>query len=339
MRRTATWLLVGAVVALGVAAGVDALRGEAEPEPAAEVETRSAATQSRSAERTLVEARAELREAGVPAGVLTYADQRCRTHYVTVPDLGPHPGPEGRACQFRPTIGNEFAFGQSPRSPYGHLGASCRRGWLELRMPNGGLYARARGRCRIAWRWDGAPTFLHNGEVLQFAPCSDDDLGALPIRCTQTVLSRRELARELRRARWTNFDFMVEEVYWLDDRRFAAIVQARSADGGADILAIFENGRLVSDPSNAYANLDGITPSPSGDLVSARIREGGGIATVDRDGESVRLAMRHGDAVTWSPDQEWIAEATADGIYVFRANDPSPQFIQIPIVALDLVWR
>lgn len=331
--------MVGAVAALGLAAAFDALRGEDEHEPAAKVETWTGTTQAEPAGRTLVEAATELREAGVPVGVLTYADELCRVRSVTLPDLDAHPGAESRTCQFRSTIGNEFAFGDSPRSPYGRLGTRCRRGWIELRMPNGGLYARAHGRCPAAWRWDRAPTFLHNGEVLQFAPCPDDDLGVLPIRCTRTLLSRGDLARELRRARWTALDFMVEEVYWLDDRRFAAIVQARSPDGGADMLAIFENGRLVSDPPFAYSDLDGIRPSPSGDLVSARIRDDGGIATVDRDGESVRLAMRHGDAVTWSPDQEWIAEATADGIYVFRADDDSPQFIQIPIVALDLVWR
>lgn len=339
MRRISTWLLFGAVVALGVAAAVDALRGEPDhDEAAAEAEPRAAAPPADPGERTLVEARADLRAAGVPAGVLTYADAQCRLHTVTLPDLGPHPGAEGLACQFRSSVGNEFAFGGSPPAPSGGLTSRCRRGWLELRMANGALYARARG-CDLAWRPDGTPTFLRNGAVLQFIPCSEAEAGTYPIRCSQTMLARADLTREFRRVGWTDFDFRVEELHWLDDSRFAAIVQARSVGGGADLLAIFEKRRLVADPASAYNDLSGIRPSPTGSLVSARILNPGGIVTVDRDGKSVRLALRHGNAVAWSPDEEWLAEATADGIYLFRAGELSPQFVHIPIVARDLVWR
>lgn len=339
MRRISTWLLFGAVVALGVAAAVDALRGEPDhDEAAAEAEPRAAAPPADPGERTLVEARADLRAAGVPAGVLTYADAQCRLHTVTLPDLGPHPGAEGLACQFRSSVGNEFAFGGSPPAPSGGLTSRCRRGWLELRMANGALYARARG-CDIAWRPDGTPTFLRNGAVRQFIPCSEAEAGTYPIRCSQTMLARADLTREFRRVGWTDFDFRVEELHWLDDSRFAAIVQARSVGGGADLLAIFEKRRLVADPASAYNDLSGIRPSPTGSLVSARILNPGGIVTVDRDGKSVRLALRHGNAVAWSPDEEWLAEATADGIYLFRAGELSPQFVHIPIVARDLVWR
>ena len=327
MRRISTWLLFGAVVALGVAAAVDALRGEPDrDEAAAEAQPRAAAPPADPGEPTLREARADLRAAGVPAGVLTYADAQCRLHTVTLPDLAPRPGAEGLACQFRPP------------APYGGLTSRCRRGWLELRMPNGTLHARARG-CDLAWRPDGTPTFLRNGAVRQFIPCAGAEAGTYPIRCSQTMLARADLTREFRRVGWTDFDFRVEELHWLDDSRFAAIVQARAAGGGADLLAIFEKRRLVADPASAYNDLSGIRPSPTGSLVSARILNPGGIVTVDRDGKSVRLALRHGDAVAWSPDEEWLAEATADGIYIFRAGELSPQFVHIPIVARDLVWR
>ncbi|MGH3041684.1 MAG: hypothetical protein ACRDNG_08105, partial [Gaiellaceae bacterium] len=316
------------------------LRGGGEAEPAAEIETRPATTQPESAEPTFVEAAAELREASVPAGVLTYADELCRVRSVTLPDLDVHPGAVARACRFRSTVGNEVAFGGKPREPQGSLIVRCGGGAVELRMRGGGgLFARAPGRCAIAWHPAGLPTFLHRGEVMRFAPCPGDEPETLPLRCTRTLLAQDDLEREFRQARWTRFDFRVEELHWLDNRRFAAIVRAQSADEIADVLAVFENRQLVADPRYAYNDLDTIRPSPSGALVSARIPGPGGIITVDRDGEPVRLALRHGGAVTWSPDEEWIAEATADGIYIFRADDDSPQFIQIPIVALDLVWR
>jgi hypothetical protein len=321
---------------------VDALRGgdEREPEPAAGPEPPTVPTETETNQGGLGAARAALRAAGVPAGVLTYADDSCRLHSVTLPDLEPHPGPEARSCDFRPGALNELSFGGQPRAPQGSLVPRCRRGAVELRMRGGGgLFARAPGRCALAWHPAGLPTFLHRGEVTRFAPCPGDEPGTTPLRCTRTLLAQDDLRREFRRARWTSFDFRVEELHWLGDRRFAAIVRARSTDESADVLAVFENRQLVADPRFAYNDLDSIRPSPSGALVSARIPNGGGIVTVDRDGEPVRLALRHGDAVTWSPDEEWIAEATADGIYVFRAGEDSPEFFHIPIVARDLVWR
>ena len=103
MRGTATWLLVGALAALGVAAGADALRslggpdrGASEPpaEPAPEAEPEPAGD-------ALADARAELRSAGVPAGVLTYSDETCRLRSVTLPDNDPchaEPDSSGRSA-------------------------------------------------------------------------------------------------------------------------------------------------------------------------------------------------------------------------------------------------
>jgi hypothetical protein len=49
--------------------------------------------------------------------------------------------------------------------------------------------------------------------------------------------------------------------------------------------------------------------------------------------------MRHGDALAWSPDERWVAQATAGGIFVFRAGEPNPELLHVPILARDLVWR
>jgi hypothetical protein len=318
---------------------VDALRGGDEPVRAAapESEPREEATTGETAEQRVIDAREDLDSAGVPAAVLTYADGDCRLHSVTLPDLGPHPGPEGQACTFTSTVGNELAFGETPFSPFGQLRLRCRRGAVELVAPGNFLYARAPGRCRIAWKPDGTPTFLRGGELMRFAACAEE-LGEYPVRCARAVLSQADVARELRRARWFRFDFRIDEVHWLSNRRFAAIVRASSKGGGADLLAVFEDGRLVSDPSFAYDDLTTLRPSPLGTYVAARISSGG-LAVVSRAGKPVRLAMTHGRAVTWSPDEEWIAEATDDGVYVFRAGDPSPVFVNLPIAAVDLVWR
>lgn len=336
MRRIVTWLLVGAVVALGVAAGVDALRGGGERK-AGGTEPRER-TASGSSISPIEGAAAELRAAGV-SGVLTYADELCRVRSVSLPELEFHPGAVARACRFRALFGNEISFGPAPGSPGGVLSSRCRRGAIELLLPNGGLYARAARGCRLVWKPDGTPTFLRDGEVMRFAPCPGDEPGALPIRCSRTLLSRADLVREFRRAGWLRLRFGVEELHWLDNRRFAAIVRARSVGGGGELLAIFKDRGLVSGPPFAYEDLEGLRPSPTGALVAAHIVDPGGIAVVDRRGGVVRLGVPFGDAVTWSPDERWIAEAVEEGIVFFRADERNPRTIFVPIVARDLVWR
>ena len=93
MRRTATWLLVAAVAALGLAAAVDALRGEGERVVAAA--PTAAVVPDRSEE--LEAAARQLREAGV-VGVLTYSDEDCRLHAVSLPDLDPLEAPSFQMC-------------------------------------------------------------------------------------------------------------------------------------------------------------------------------------------------------------------------------------------------
>jgi len=97
MRRIATWLLVGAVAALGVVAAVDALRGEE-----AVVRESGPPTTTTAATRGLTgpagPAAARLRDAGV-SGVLTYADDNCRLNAVSLPELDPARAPSFEMCR------------------------------------------------------------------------------------------------------------------------------------------------------------------------------------------------------------------------------------------------
>ena len=93
MRRTATWLLIGAVAALGLAAAVDALRQEPDRAGAGRSPT-TAGPPSRQWELAV----RHLREAGV-TGVLTYSDEDCRLHAVSLPKLEPVRAPSFAMCR------------------------------------------------------------------------------------------------------------------------------------------------------------------------------------------------------------------------------------------------
>ncbi len=96
MRNLATWLLVGAVAALGIAAAVDSLQseevvvGEARPPPATPTNPDLTGQAGPAATR--------LREAGV-TGVLTYADDDCRLRAVSLPELEPARAPSFEMCR------------------------------------------------------------------------------------------------------------------------------------------------------------------------------------------------------------------------------------------------
>lgn len=89
MPRVATGVLVVGLLALGLAAAVDALRGEATQEP-------TRAPVGRGWDRD--EAGAALRAAGA-TGTLTYSDEDCRLHALRLPDLAPAAAPRYERCE------------------------------------------------------------------------------------------------------------------------------------------------------------------------------------------------------------------------------------------------
>ena len=324
-RRIATWLLVGAVVALGAAAGVDGLRGGGEDRDGAPPAAPSTAEGETGAAAPARGIAAELREAGLD-GILEYADEDCDTHAVSLPDLTARPSGVGGAC----------SFAVSEPGPTG-FAVTCSGGRVAVSDAQQAPYALVRASCAPAWKPDGAPTLLVDGEVVEPHPCPDR--GILPMRCGRTLLSRDDLDRELRAAGWTGFRFAVEELQWLSESRAAAIVRARSRDDRVELLAVFERRGLATAPTAGYEDLAALRSSPSRSFAVAQIVDPGGVVVVDRDGAVVRPLVGHGRVLAWSPDERWIAEATDDGIYIFPADGRASRVHVLPIVARDLVWR
>ncbi|HXV58432.1 MAG TPA: hypothetical protein VD704_11235 [Gaiellaceae bacterium] len=94
MSRWATWLVVGALAAVGVAAAVDALReGGGRPRPEA-VRSTTAPLLARQPELAV----RRLREAGV-TGLLTFSDEGCRLHSLSLPELTAEPAPSYEMCR------------------------------------------------------------------------------------------------------------------------------------------------------------------------------------------------------------------------------------------------
>jgi hypothetical protein len=288
---------------------------------------------SAGADAELAEARAALRAAGVPAGSLTYADERCQNYVLALPDLAPIGSPNGFAgiCRYRAVVGGLVETSGPPRSPDWRVEAECEGGRLslwqsEFGVPEPHLVARARG-CGAAWKPDGTVTFVQDGGVRRFARCPGDGPGT-PLLCSQPVLTRVGLTTQLSGGSWR-----VRELQWLDDHRFAAIIRER----GFDNLAIVDRGRVVRGPVNGFEGLEGLRPSPQTRFV-ATFERSGTIVIASRAGEPVHLPVQRGHGIAWSPDDRWVAVADDGGIWVFRADGTGPAPVRIPIPAQDVLW-
>jgi hypothetical protein len=102
VRRWVTWLLVLALAALGLVAAVDAMR---DGEPG----RRAGSTKTVAGEAPTQAVVSALGEAGV-SGVLTYSDEDCRLHAVSLPELESVRAPSFEMCRPLPSSGGLGAF-------------------------------------------------------------------------------------------------------------------------------------------------------------------------------------------------------------------------------------
>lgn len=93
MRRGVTWIVLAGLAVLGLVAAVDSLRSEPQ-----RVRVGAAPTTTGPETAVWMRAAGQLREAGV-SGVLTYSDEDCRLHAVSLPELEPAPAPSFQMCR------------------------------------------------------------------------------------------------------------------------------------------------------------------------------------------------------------------------------------------------
>jgi hypothetical protein len=232
MRRGGTTLVVLVVAAIALAASFDALRGEGEPQPAAESEPEQPPRAT-----TLDEPDEEPAVAAQPGGTLYYTDEDCKLRaIVLVPDEPPVDPPNWDECRFvlspdaRRVSG--AGTGWAPRAgalagrlfqwadgtiqvsddegPEGEAFAGTAPAW----MPDGTLTYFADGAVR---EWPSGDVALSEHDMLQAA------IEAVPLQSLPKAVSLRESA-------------------WLSDRRFVAII---SLGPGEDLLGIYDRNRLV----------------------------------------------------------------------------------------------
>jgi hypothetical protein len=119
----------------------------------------------------------------------------------------------------------------------------------------------------------------------------------------------------------------LEEVAWVDEKRFWAVVRSEGADG----IALMTADALVYAPWFAAPTIEGLQVGPGGLVAASSDR---GVPLLGDDGR--RLILTNGLGVAWAPGEPIAAVSTRDGILFV---DPTTgRSVLLPLEVRDLEW-
>jgi WD40-like Beta Propeller Repeat len=323
MRRGGTVLVVVVVAAIALAAGFDALRGDSGSERSAQPEPEEPSASTPSAEE-------EPPSSSEPfGGILYYTDRSCELQAAELPSLEPAVAPNWDECSF-------------VLSPDGRRVAPAGSGWDAHSDPlRGRLFEAEDGVIQVSTNGgpEGEP-FV--GDAAAWSPggalayLQDDAVRDWP--SGEVLLSGRDIVRELRSQGSDVARADVKEVVWMGDERLALIVALdRPEEPDGDVVAIFQQGRLVGVGAGGSGTLSGLRASPEGSYVAATSPQS--VELFGPDGQNAGVPpLTDVRAFAFSPDERWVAAATDAGVYVFRPGSEE-WTARLEIDAQDLAWR
>jgi hypothetical protein len=319
MRLLVTWLVVGALVAIGLFALRDALvkdraeGGPAETSPVlrASADTPPPAISSRAA---LVSNLESIRA----RGALYLTDAGCRRFVLSLPALhwerpGRQPATDCNVWA-RPPVEADSGIAATQVSAE------------TIEVTSGGWSHAFRG-TSAAFKLDGTLTFVRRGRLFEWtARCAEeakiirfDGLHEVP-RCIEQIAGAPRMLRE---------------VAWLDDERYAAIA---GPDGAASVLVV--DGRRERRLFNSVgARLGALQASPGGRYLTARVD--GTLALFRTDQPGIHALPPGGEpirAITWSPDARLAAVVTETAVQVFPVGRRA-RGVRLPISMASARWR
>jgi hypothetical protein len=312
-----TIFIVAGLVVIGIAASVDALRGEPAARRPAEPE---ATTEETTTQRTPTPGEV-LSSAGV-TGTLYFTlqvEDGCVLQTLSLPRL------EGAATTF---LINSCEFDVSPE---GNIvtGPSCPGDGVRAGPPGAGRTAQRFRGCAPAWRPDGELTFVRDGDVV--------------------TAGGEVLVRDLTRAGHPWFSrrrpVTVQALAWLTETRLAAILRGRSRFGGHELLVFAEgrrafSGEEVAEAASLYVDRvrQEVWIAQPGDDFSPP-----GVVVYTRSGAFLRTAPFRANVNAFAAASDrWFALGRPDNICIHERRNPPPReefpLTCLPFDVVDLAW-
>jgi len=322
MRPLVTWLLVGALLVIGLFAARDALQSEgtaAEPAPPTEsVESASQAPAGPPDIPGRLALVTELKELGA-RGALYVTDVSCRRFILSLPTLAWTTTSElpGSDCGLWTRQPSDADTGIAARQVNADTIEVTSGGWsfgFEGTSP--------------AFKPDGILTFVRDGTLREWT-------GRCPEAARRVVFQGlHDVARCDRPIAGSPRD--VREVAWLSVRDYAVV----AGPEGATSLEVVRGGGSDRLFNSVGARMGALDASPSGRYVVVRID--GTLTLFQTEPEpGARLLPGSNElvrSITWSRDERLAALATQDAITVFPAETGRPA-VRIPVSAARLQWR
>jgi hypothetical protein len=309
MRRTATWLVVGAVLVVGGVAVVEVFSRDRDKAP----------TEREPAETSPRDLPAQLEAAGARGLLYMTIEESagCELRAVRLPTLDIESSFRIPDCRFAVAPNGLVATGHDCARP----GSLVNLDGAVIDVFNG---------CAPAWKPSGELTFVHDGAVLEVPR----DCASTVDDCAEVVLSKGQLRQGLR---GPDKRATLREIAWLDSGRMAAVLRGRG-----DFVAVFEDGELIAPPSFGTDTLTGLTADRARRRFLAVGGETQGAFELDDRGQfedtfSAPAVFVQSAAV--GPDGTWAAAAGRATVVVFQTGDPPGRAFQLPFEAEALAWR
>jgi hypothetical protein len=328
-----TWLVVGAVAVVGLAAAVDALRGTPELVPPSTTQSGTDLSAASNA-------------SGLH-GVLYYTGEDCVLHSVRLPELQQEQVPLWRSCEFSLSPDRrQVAAAGTAWDRRGVVSAVERQGGVTVSFTSGESIA-IEGTAPAFTRFgnlslarDGA---IHVGDPV----CLLNEQGDFE-PCSRVAVRKRVLRRALLRHPTVPDDpallrdLMVDEAVWLDADRLVLLLVA-----DVRFVGRFRAIALVEDPltvdlvdSGLGTDFSILGASPRGRYFAVSTSNRPELRIFDREGDTLTLPpLTDPHAIAWSPGDTWTAVATRASVHVFNAGRPGSRVQRLPIAAADLAWR
>ena len=317
MRPLVTWLLVGALLVLGLLAARDAFQseGSAAPPPTTEDMIKAEGGPPEIPGRTMLVT--QLKEIGAN-GLLYVTDVSCRRFVLRLPTLEWTTNREpGSDCGFWTRQPSDADTGIAARQVDADTIEVTSGGWsfgFEGTSP--------------AFKPDGILTFVRDGRLREWT-------GRCPETAQRVVFQGlHDVARCDRPV--TGAPDGIREVAWLGLRDYAVI----SGPDGATSLEVIRGGRRERMFNSVGARMGALEASPSGRYVVVRID---GALTLFRTDTSpgVRPLPANDElarSITWSHDERLAALATDSAVAVFP-SDAAGRAVRVPLSVVTVQWR